>query len=77
MGTLYTKAALKFIYLKHNFTQLCQSQIAFQKASDAVKDFIKQEDVNIELLCQYLEQYAAIYQFLYANLFLKVYARNT
>ena len=53
MGTLCSKAALQ-VYLKHNFTQLCQPQITFQKANDAVKDFIKQEDVNIELLCQYL-----------------------
>ena len=67
----------KFIYLKHNFIQLCHPQITFQKANDAVKDFIKQEDVNIELLRQYLEQYAVIYQFLYANLFPEVYARNT
>ena len=67
----------KFVYLKYNFTQLCQPQITFQKANDAVKDFIQQEDVNIELLRKYLEQYAVIYQFLYANLFSKVYVRNT
>ena len=64
----------KFIYLKDNFTQLCQAQITFQKANDVVKNFIEQDEANIELLRQHLEKYAIIYQFLYANLF--VYARN-
>ena len=45
----------KFIYLKHYFTQLCQPQLTFQKANDVVKDFIKQEDVNTELLRRYIE----------------------
>ena len=35
------KQLCKFIYLKHNFTQLCQPQITFQKANDTVKDFIQ------------------------------------
>ena len=67
----------KFIYLKHNFTQLWQPQITFQKANNTIKDFIGQEVVHIELLCQYLQQYAVIYQYLYANLFPKVYTPNT
>ena len=66
----------KFVYLKDNFMQLCQAQITFQKANDVVKNFIEQDETNIELLRQHLEKYAIIYQFLYANLFPKVYARN-
>ena len=66
----------KFVYLKDNFMQLCQAQITFQKANDVVKNFIEEDEANIELLRQHLEKYAIIYQFLYANLFPKVYARN-
>ena len=66
----------KFVYLKDNFMQLCQAQITFQKANDVVKNFIEQDETNIELLRQHLEKYAIIYQFLYANLFPKVYARK-
>ena len=56
--------------------QLCQSQITFQKANNVVKNFIEQDETNIELLHQHLEKYAIICQFLYANLFPKVYAHN-
>ena len=62
--------------MKDNFTQLCQAQITFQKANDVVKNFIEEDEANIELLRQHLEKYAIIYQFLYANLFPKVYAHN-
>ena len=66
----------KFVYLKDNFTQLCQAQILFQKGNDVVKNFIEQDEANIGLLRQHLQKYAIIYQFLYANLFPKVYMRN-
>ena len=65
-----------FVYLKDNFTQLFQAQIKFQKGSDVIKNFIEQDEANIELLYQHLEKYAIIYQLLYANLFPKVYAHN-
>ena len=45
----------KFVYLKDNFTQLCQLQITFQKANDIVKNFIEQDKTNIKLLCQHLQ----------------------
>ena len=61
----------KFVYLKDNFTQLCQLQITFPKANDIVKNFIEQGKANIELLCQHLQQHAVTYQYLYAN-----YTRN-
>ena len=34
------KQFCRFVYLKDNFTQLCQIQITFQKASDAVKNLL-------------------------------------
>ena len=68
----------KFVYLKDNFTQLCQLPITFQKANDIVKSFIEQDKTNIKLLCQHLQQYAVIYQYLYANLYPTsiIYSRN-
>ena len=66
----------KFVYLKDNFTQLCQLQITFQKANDIVKNFIKQDKTNIELLHQHLHQHAVIYQYLYFNLYPKLYSPN-
>ena len=66
----------KFVYLKNNFTQLCQPQITFQKANDIVKNFIEQDEVNIESLRQHLKDHAVTYQFLYANLDPKIYSRN-
>ena len=54
----------KFVYLKDNFTQLCQPQITFQKANNIVKNFVQQDEVNIELLRQHLKDHAVIYQFL-------------
>ena len=68
------KQFCRFVYLKDNFTQLCQIQITFQKASDAVKKFIEQDEATIELLCQHLEKCAIVYQFVYTDLFPKVYA---
>ena len=70
------KQLFRFVYLKYNFTQLCQAQVTFQKANDVVKNFIEQDKVNIELLHQHIEKYAIVYQFVYANLFPKVYART-
>ena len=66
----------KFVYVKDNFTQLCQVQITFQKANDIVKNFIEQDKTNIELLRQHLQQHAVTYQCLYANLYPKLYSRN-
>ena len=51
-----------------------QAQITFQKANDVAKNFIEQNEANIEMLRQYLEKRAIVYQFVYANLFPKVYA---
>ena len=69
MGKVYTNTICKFIYLKDNFMWLCQDQITFQ-------NFIEEYEANIELLRQFLEKYAVIFQFIYANLFPKVYVRN-
>ena len=55
---------------------MCQSQITFQKASDAIKKFIEQDEATIELLCQHLEKCAIVYQFVCTDLFPKVYART-
>ena len=66
----------KFVYLKDNFTQLCQLQITFQKANDIVKNFIEQDKANIEWLRHHLQQHAVTYQYLYANLHPKLYSRN-
>ena len=66
----------KFIYLNNNFMWLCQVQITFQKANVIVKNFIEEDEANIELLRQFLEKHAVIFQFIYANLFPKVYVRN-
>ena len=65
-----------FVYLKDNFTQLFQAQITFQKGNDVIKNFIEQDEANIEQLYQHLQKCAIIYQLFYANLFPKVYARN-
>ena len=61
---------------KKNFTQLCQLQITFQKASNTVKNFMEQDKTNIELLRQHLQQHVVTYQYLYANLYPKLYSRN-
>ena len=53
----------KFVYLKENFMQLSQSQIAFQKANYIIKVFVKQDETNIEFLQQYLKEYGLTYQF--------------
>ena len=58
----------KFVYLKDNFTQLCQLQITFQKANNIVKNFIEQDKTNIKLLNQHLQKHTVTYQYLYANL---------
>ena len=37
---------------------------------------MEQDEANIELLSQHLEKHAIVYQFVYANLFSKVYAHT-
>ena len=76
MGKLLPVLFCKFVYLKNNFTQLCQPQITFQKANDIVKNFIEQDEASIELLRQHLKDHAVTYQFLYVNLHPKIYLRN-
>ena len=66
----------KFVYLKDNFTLLCQLQITFQKANDIVKSLIEQDKANIELLRRHLQQHTVTYQYLHANLYPKLYSRN-
>ena len=66
----------KFVYLKDSFTQLSQPQITFQKANDIVKNFVEQDEANIESLRQHLKDHAVTYQFLYVNLDPKIYSCN-
>ena len=65
----------KFVYLKDNFTQLCQLQITFQKTNDIVKNFIEQDKTNIELLRQHLQQHAVTNQYLYTRIYTRDYIR--
>ena len=66
----------KFAYLKDNFTQLRHPQITFQKANDIVKNFIEQDEANIELLRQHRKDHDVTNQILYPNLYPKIYSRN-
>ena len=66
----------KFIYLKENFIDLCQTHISYQKANNIVLKFIEEDPQNFELLKATLRKHLRTIQYMYSLLFPNIYNRT-
>ena len=75
MRNLMMPAALyNFIYQEENFKTLNKLKLKFQDTNEIIKTFLN-DNLQLEILKDYLIKYAKSYQFLYGNLFPKYVAR--
>ena len=64
-----------YICQSENMKTLNKIKIKYQDAKDMLLDFLKQEESNSNVLSDFLEKNAILYQFLYGNLFPKCFSR--
>ena len=64
-----------YICQSENMKTLNKIKIKYQVAKDILLDFLKQEESNSNVLSDFLEKNAILYQFLYGNLFPKCFSR--
>ena len=67
-------ALYNFIYQEENFKTLNKLKLKLQDTNQIIKTFLD-DNLQFEILKDYLIKYAKSYQFLYGNLFLKHFAR--
>ena len=64
-----------YISLKDNVETLNKIKIKYQDAKEIILRFTQQNNGNIDVLSEFLEKNAILYQFLYGNLFPKCFSR--
>ena len=64
-----------YISLKDNVETLNKIKVKFQDAKQIMIGFIQQNNGNMDVLIEFLEKNAILYQFLYGNLFPKCFSR--
>ena len=67
-------ALYNFLYQEENFKTLNKLKLKFQDTNEIIKTFLD-DNLQLEILKDYLIKYAKSYQFLYGNLFPKYFAR--
>ena len=67
-------ALYNFVYQEENFKTLNKLKLKFQDTNEIIKTFLD-DNLQLEILKDYLIKYAKSYQFIYGSLFPKYFAR--
>ena len=72
MGRMYSTRILIYIYKQHNFTQLSCPNLTYQKANNIIKEYLLEDNNQINRLKYKIEEKFEMIHYVYTLLFSKI-----